>query len=410
MRVMVYSHDAYGLGNIRRMLAICDQLLKDIPGLSILLLSGSPMLQGFRLPRGLDYIKLPCLNRGESGNVAAKYLDTDVEETVRLRSDLILSTADYFKPDLFLVDKKPFGLQNELKKTVKYLRSLCPKTRFALLLRDILDAPEKTIAEWKNNGYHAAIDKFYDQLLVVGEAKVFDFCQEYQLPAAIAQKVRQCGYMGRPSGLKNRDCIRQELDVTSDQRLVLVTPGGGEDGYNLIYNYLSGLALLPTSHNIKSLIFSGPEMSTPEIVSLHRLAQQYSHVHMFEFTDDLMSYMAAADAVVSMGGYNTICEILSAEKPAVVIPRVRPSQEQLVRATKMVDLRLFKAIHPDQLTPEVLMQTLLKQLSNPAEVAAAIRSLDLNANSRITQEVCGLLGHKILANTSNGDRQEMIAV
>jgi predicted glycosyltransferase len=409
MRLMVYSHDAYGLGNIRRMLAICEHLLAMIPELSILLLSGSPMMQGFRLPKGLDYIKLPCLNRGETGQVAAKYLDTEVEETVKLRSDLILSAAGHFKPDLFLVDKKPFGLQDELKQTVKYLRSWCPRTKLVLLLRDILDAPEKTISEWQKNRYPAAIEKYYDQLLVVGEQQVFDFAREYQLPPAIARKVIHCGYLSRQPGLKNRDCIRQELDIAIEDRLVLVTPGGGEDGYTLIHNYLSGLALLPIPHNIKSIIFSGPEMSEIEKATLSRMARQYSSVHMFEFTDDLMSYMAAADAVVSMGGYNTICEILSAEKPAVVIPRVRPSQEQLVRSAKMADLELFKAIHPDQLTPESLLQTLLQQLNNQHKTTTAIRQVDCNANHRIVQQICELVGHNVRLGSMGSDRTTVLA-
>jgi predicted glycosyltransferase len=406
---MVYSHDAYGLGNIRRMLAICENLLNDIPRLSILLLSGSPMLQGFRLPKGIDYIKLPCLTRGETGDVAAKYLDTDVHETVQLRADLILSAACHFKPDLLLVDKKPFGLQDELKKTVKYLRSWRPKTKLVLLLRDILDAPQKTIAEWQKYSYCAAIGKFYDRLLVVGDSHVFNFSQEYQLSSAIAQKVRHCGYLGRQSGLKNRACIRQELNILPDMPLVLVTPGGGEDGYGLIHNYLLGIGTLPTSHSIHSLIFTGPEMSATEIETLHRMAKSYPHVHLLEFTDDLMSYMAAADAVVSMGGYNTICEILSAQKPAIVVPRIKPSQEQLVRAEKMTRLGLFATLHPDQLTPQHLMQVLLKQLNNRQRTLSAIQRLDLSASSQITQQVNELLGHVILDGTEKRDRRELIA-
>jgi predicted glycosyltransferase len=85
MRLLVYSHDTFGLGNIRRMLAICEHLLDAIPNLSILLLSGSPMLQGFRIPKNLDYIKLPCLNRGTTGKISAKYLGMDADETVCCR-------------------------------------------------------------------------------------------------------------------------------------------------------------------------------------------------------------------------------------------------------------------------------------------------------------------------------------
>ena len=78
MKLLVYSHDAYGLGNICRMLAICHHLLDTIPNLSILVLSGSPMLHSFRLPAGLDYLKLPCLHRDENGDLSAKYLKLDM--------------------------------------------------------------------------------------------------------------------------------------------------------------------------------------------------------------------------------------------------------------------------------------------------------------------------------------------
>ena len=59
MKLMVYSHDAFGLGNIRRMLAICQYLLRTLPNVSILVVSGSPALHTLSLPEGLDYIKLP---------------------------------------------------------------------------------------------------------------------------------------------------------------------------------------------------------------------------------------------------------------------------------------------------------------------------------------------------------------
>ncbi len=260
MRLLVYSHDAYGLGNIRRMLAICEHLLNEVPELSILLLSGSPMLQGFRIPKGLDYIKLPCLNRGETGEVAVRYLGMRIDETVKLRSELILSAAINFQPDLFLVDKKPFGLKNELTDTINYLQTEQPESRIVLLLRDILDSPKKTIAEWHKNGYYEALEKFYHQILVVGTPEVFDTVKEYKFPPALAEKVRYCGYMRRKAGFKSENLIKKELQVLPQERLILVTPGGGEDGYELVDAYLSALALMPAQHQIKSLIICGPEM------------------------------------------------------------------------------------------------------------------------------------------------------
>ena len=396
MRLIVYSHDAFGLGNIRRMLAICGHLLNNISNLSILLISGSPMLQGFRLPPGLDYIKLPCLNRGEFGKVSAKYLGTDVNETVKLRSDLILSAAANFKPDLFIVDKKPYGLQNELEETVSYLKNTLPQTKLVLLLRDILDTPEKTILEWQNQSYYETVEKFYDRVLVVGMPEVFDVCRKYHFPAGIAHKTSYCGYIRREPGSKSVEKIHQELQISPEERLVLVTPGGGQDGYNLIDTYLAGLDLFPREYKIKSLVLCGPEMSLSRRQSLFERAENYPNLEMREFTDDLMSYITAADAVVAMGGYNTVCEILSARKPATIIPRFKPSKEQLMRAARISRLGLCKMINPQQLTPNLLVDSLLSNLS--VDRLTPTIQLDLNALPRISHYIDQLLSLKIQEN------------
>ncbi|MBD2500950.1 glycosyltransferase family protein [Anabaena azotica] len=365
MRLLVYSHDAYGLGNIRRMLAICEHLRSEIPELSILLLSGSPMLQGFRLPKGLDYIKLPCLNRGSSGEVEVKYLGMDIEETVRLRSQLILSTAINFQPDLFLVDKKPYGLKNELADTIDYLAEKLPQTKLVLLLRDILDSPEVTINEWRKKNYYTILEKVYHQILIVGTPEVFDTVSEYQFSPILAQKSRYCGYISRKSGLKSPDVIREELQLSTNERLILVTPGGGEDGYELVDMYLSAIQLLPKSICCKSLIIYGPEMPIKQKQLVHQAASNNPQVKVKEFTDDLMSYIQVSDAIVSMAGYNTVCEILSANKPAVIIPRYQPSKEQLIRAEKMDKLGFFKVINPEIVCQKEFQKYLVNQLTHP---------------------------------------------
>ncbi|KJH72472.1 glycosyltransferase family protein [Aliterella atlantica] len=390
MRLLVYSHDAFGLGNIRRMLAICEHLISAIPELSILLLSGSPMLQGFRLPKGLDYIKLPCLNRGATGEVAAKYLGMDVEKIVEMRSELILSAAVIFQPDIFLVDKKPYGLKNELQGTLNYLQTKLPETKLVLLLRDILDCPEKTIADWQKNDFYKAIDKFYHQVQIVGVPEVFDPVREYKFPSTIANKVRYCGYLHRQPGQKSRTHIRKELQVTQKERLVLVTPGGGEDGYELVNTYLSAIALLPEKYRIKSLVICGPEMPLAQKKLVERAAKNNPQIHIGEFTDDLMSYINAADMVVSMAGYNTICEILSAEKLAVIIPRSRPSKEQSIRAEKMAGLGLFAAVAPDNINPETLMNVLLERFKQQPPKF----NLDMNGLERVQDNLLKLMSQK----------------
>jgi predicted glycosyltransferase len=403
-RIMVYSHDAYGLGNLSRMLAICKYLLKSIPNLSILLISGSPMLQSFRLSQGLDYIKLPCLNRGQSGEMAVKYLNADIESTLKLRSELILAAAKNYQPDLVLVDKKPTGIQGELKATIKYLKRNLLKTKFVLLLRDILDTPEKTIQEWHKEGYYKTVESIYDRLLVVGMPEIFDLVREYQFNEAIASKVRFCGYIRKDSGLKNRRIIRQELGINNNEKLVLVTPGGGEDGYFLINNYLTGLKQKQDSFSqqkIRSLIFCGAEMPLEQQQQIYQQAQTLPGVTVLEFTNDLMSYVNTADAVICMCGYNTITEVLQKGKKAIVVPRTQPGTEQLIRAQAMAKAGLIKMIHPDLLNPNLLIDTLFSSL-NKVNNFNSINSLDFAGLPRVADYIAMLLFDSFYINQNSG--------
>lgn len=389
MKIMVYSHDAFGLGNIRRMLAICEYLLEAMPNVSILLLSGSPMLQSFRLPRGLDYIKLPCLNRSESGELSSKYLEIDVETTLKLRSDIMLAAARSFQPDMLLVDKKPFGLREELTTTIRYLKCTQPHTKFVLLLRDILDSPEKTTQEWRNHDYFSALDLIYDRILVVGMPEVFDLSQEYKFPVDVANKVEFCGYLRKKPGLVDPGIVRQQLGISQSEKLVLVTPGGGEDGLQLIQNYLMGLQSSSDPNTFRTLIVTGSEMKASFRAALNQVAQDLPSVQMIEFTNDLMSYINAADLVVCMGGYNTVTEVLSQGKRMISVPRVKPGQEQLIRADRMQKFGLLRCLHPADMTPESLMTTVVAELQKSC--LAAVSRLDLQGLPKVTQAISRML-------------------
>ena len=392
-KIMVYSHDAYGLGNIRRMLAICKYLLKSIPNPSILLVSGSPMLHDFRLPPGLDYIKLPCLNRGW-GQMAVKYLNADIESILRLRSEIILAAAKNYQPDLVLVDKKPTGIQGELQSTIEYLKTNLPTTKFVLLLRDILDTPEKTIAEWQREDYYRQVESFYDRILVVGMQEIFDLVREYQFSQKIANKLRYCGYIRKDSGLKNRRTIRQELGIGKDEKLVLVTPGGGEDGYYLISNYLQGLARRKDcfrKQNIHTLIFCGAEMPPNHQQQIYQQAKELPGVTVKEFTNDMMSYVNTADLVVSMCGYNTITEVLQKGKKAIVVPRIKPGREQLIRAQSMANAGLIEMIHPEELNPDLLVKIIFNNLAVTQSSIGRVNNLEFSGLPQVANHLTGLL-------------------
>src|SRR5207302_1586171 len=211
-RILVYSHDTFGLGNIKRMLEISKHLVAAYGNVSVLIISGSPMLHAFRIPPRIDYIKLPCLTRTLDGAYDVKFLGLGYDDTIRLRATLITSALLDFSPDLILVDKKPFGVSNELAPGLRLLhgRGALPK-------------------------------------------------------------------------------------------VVLLTGGGGEDGYQLLANYVHGLSHIPSGTNIKTLLICGPEMSEPDRRRI-RLAAAHPGLVIQEFNNDMMGCIDAADLVVSMAG------------------------------------------------------------------------------------------------------------
>src|SRR2546421_7415885 len=388
-RILVYSHDTFGLGNIKRMLEISKHLVAAYSNVSVLIISGSPMVHAFRIPPRIDYIKLPCLARTLDGAYDVKFLGVGYDDTIRLRATLITSALLDFSPDLILVDKKPFGVGNQLAPGLRLLHGRGALPKVVLLLRDILDNQETTTATWERNHYHEAVRSFYDRILVVGSPEIFNLATEYKFPASSGSKVQFCGYLRRDRGSQTREQIRGELGV-HDEPLVLVTGGGGEDGYQLLTNYVHGLSHLPRETKIKTLLICGPEMSEQNRRRM-RLAAAHPGLVIQEFNNDMMGCMDAADLVVSMAGYNTICEILSLRKRAIVVPRVRPVQEQWMRAERMARLGVLRTIHPDHVTPMKLMRAVTEELNADDGGSQKAYKVDLDGMSRVVSSLYALL-------------------
>ncbi|MFO1219223.1 MAG: glycosyltransferase [Burkholderiaceae bacterium] len=377
-RILIYSHDTFGLGNIRRMLEVARHLVQASNDVSVLVLTGSPMLHAFRIPPRIDYVKLPCLARNVEGRYGARSLPLTLEHTVRLRANLIRAAIVDFEPDLILVDKKPFGVEDELAGALGSLPAGPRRPKLMLLLRDILDSPEKTAHVWRKNGYFDAISAYYHQVLVVGCPEVFDLRHEYGFPPFAAAKVQFCGYIAREGGQRSRDEVRVALGVHGHEPLVLVTPGGGEDGYTLVSTTLRALADQPQAQRPRTHIVCGPEMSDAQRAAVAEAVSALPGVSAQDFCDDMMSLMAAADVVVAMGGYNTVCELLTLKKRALLVPRVQPGVEQCLRAERMAALGLVRMLHPGELTPATLMRALRAELAalERCEAPVALRRLD----------------------------------
>src|SRR5690349_24281621 len=117
-RILIYSHDTFGLGHLRRCRAIAHSLVERNKELSVLILTGSPIIGSFDFRARVDFVRIPGVIKLRNGDYTSLSLLIDIEETLAMRASIIRHTADIFDPDLFIVDKEPLGLRGEVKQTL----------------------------------------------------------------------------------------------------------------------------------------------------------------------------------------------------------------------------------------------------------------------------------------------------
>jgi predicted glycosyltransferase len=381
-RILVYSHDTFGLGNIRRMVRISEALAAHDPDVSVLIVTGSPMLHAFRLPPRIDYVKLPCLARDVEGVYGVKHLDMAFDDAVRMRSSLILSAAADFNPDIVIVDKKPLGVGGELGPMLELLSHRASPPTLHLLLRDILDTPEATRRIWEGHDYHSAIARHYDSVMVVGEAQVFDVAEAYAFPATTREKLVYCGYI-------NRSTAEHARIAPSGRRRILVHAGGGQDGRLLIEAAIGALQLAGPDRDFDCRIIGGPELAQPDQVRLAAAARAIDGVEWLDFSDAMGNEIASANLVISMGGYNSVCEILSYRKRAIIVPRSVPVREQRIRAEAMDALGLIRMIPMERLSAERLLREALAELSMGNVVNSRVARIKFTGLDVICERLLG---------------------
>lgn len=339
-RLMIYSHDTFGLGHLRRCRAIAHSLVERFKGLTILILSGSPIIANFDFRARVDFIRIPGVIKLYNGEYTSLGLHIDLGETLSIRESIIRNTTATFAPDLFLVDKEPLGLKGEMHETLKMLNGT--STRVILGLRDIMDEPLLLKQEWAGRNIVSAMDDLYDEVWVYGMKEFFDPLQGLDTSARLRNKIIYTGYL--PRSLPSEHSLPYDLDMT--EPYILVTPGGGGDGAAMIdwvmRTYEAGYRL-----PYAALMVLGPFMPPEQRREFIDRASGLARVKVISFDSRMEVLMANSVGVVAMGGYNTFCEILSYDKRALIVPRLAPRKEQLYRAIRAQELGLLKVLIPD---------------------------------------------------------------
>jgi PAS domain S-box-containing protein len=392
-RILVYSHDTFGLGHLRRCLALIRTLCARHPGVSALLVTGSPMVHRFPMPDGADYVKLPAIRKVESEQYEARTLHVSSSEIRSMRSNLILHTLRDFDPNVLLVDHSPTGSKGELLPALEWLADRGGCTRI-LGLRDIIDEPSAVVSLWKATGVYEVLNSQYDHLVVYGNQGVYDPVAQYQFPDAVASKTRFVNYVCDRSA-PARD---EDQDAEDDGRpIVAVSIGGGDGGgETLIQPFLEMMRRFRSQLDFRAEILTGPFLASEVEGRLRALAQGLP-VNLRSFIPSTAALFRRAELVVATAGYNTTADVLGFARRAVLVPRVLYRQEQLIRARRFEELGLVTCLHPDQATPELLLAAIQRaRRDEPLTRARAEGRVFLDGAERFAQ-FCGALSVDVRA-------------
>ena len=365
-RFLLYSHDALGLGHVRRNLVIADALAARSPGASVILATSAEHADSLGVPERVDLMRLPAVRKVGNGRYKPRRLPIPGSDLTALREGILAAAVESYEPDVLLVDRHPLGVGDELRTALDRLRKL--GGRAVLGLRDVLDDPASVREEW-TAARKAIVLEHYGRVLVYGSPSVFDTLRRSGLPAELAARSRYCGYVTMPA-TRDAAAARSLRGLRNGKPLVLAATGGGEDGQQLLDTFVEAAS----GAGWEAIAVTGPQLS-PDAARALRLRASAAGVAVRTFVPELAGWFGAVDALVCMGGYNTLLEALVRGTPTVCVPRTTPRSEQLIRARALADLGLLQVVEPGRLDGAALRREVTSALARTRRgVACAARS------------------------------------
>jgi predicted glycosyltransferase len=228
----------------------------------------------------------------------------------------------------------------------------------------------------------------YDDVWIYGLPEVCDPLSAIPLPPAAAAKVRYTGYLRRTASPEEHSHSVPPALVGNPY--LLVTTGGGGDGAQLVDWVLRAYEHAPDLP-YPALLVLGPFMRSAMQADFIARVERLDKVFAITFDAAIENLMVNAAGIVAMGGYNTFCEILSFDKPSLIVPRTAPRMEQLLRARRAEALGLASMLVADGDRPAETMAARLRDLpAQPRPSAVHLPAL-LDGLPFITEMVDGML-------------------
>ncbi len=343
--VMFYCQHLLGMGHLVRSVELVRALACDW---NVTFVVGGGLIEGMPLPPGVDLVSLPALQ--SDPNFQAQ------------RRELLLACFRRALPAVLIVELFPFGRKQfsfELMPLLDEARK--NGTRVVCSLRDIL------VAKPNQNEFEARVcgitRKYFDLVLIHADPRFQTLDESFSRRSDLGCPVAYTGYVGRTS-------VSPPVPVGDIpvRPTIVGSIGAGkcETGHRLLEGLMAAAELLKAELPHQFEIFTGPFMPERDHLRMRDLAGNLSNVTVRQYTPDLPGRLRAAHLSVSMGGYNTIMDVLRANVRALVYPVIgNGDSEQAVRAAKLEARGAIETLETRELVPQVLASRIAKALRKP---------------------------------------------
>lgn len=346
-RVLFFVHDGAGLGHLRRTARIAEALQGPCASLVV---TGHRTV-GWVLPEACDFVHVPSwdglLESRSRRRGRELWLRVAPEEARALRRTIIDATVEAFRPDAIFMDYLPFGRDNELEELI----TRHPAKKY-LVLRGFIDSVDlPAFTAWA-----PAIERIFSRVFVAADPRVIDVAAEYGLDA-LRGKIEYAGYV-TPAPVARQD-VRRRRGLNDDAMWVVCSAGGGLDGKEMIEHCLE----LPCRFG--ELVFDivvGPRSRASVSAAPHG-----DRTRVWQDCAELPQFHAAADIVITCGGYNSLAEAMHGGASVISCPvATRSNDEQRTSARRLAAHYPMTVLDDPASIAEALAESVRRTRHDPA--------------------------------------------
>jgi predicted glycosyltransferase len=371
LNIIFYCQYVWGMGHLIRSL----EFARALTGHDVTLVAGGQEV-ALNLPDHVDFVRLPALYMDEMFTTLipgdpARSVGQIKRERQKVLNDLFVQK----QPDILIVELYPFGRSifgfelEPLLADIRHGKFGAVKT--VCSLRDILVEKKDPVAYEQR--VLQKLNRDFDALLIHSDENLLRLDETFSRVDDINIPIVYTGFITQQADPAGGKLLRQDLNISADQKLIVASAGGGRSGYPLLTGVLDVCETLRERLDFRLEVFSGPFMAQNEFDKL--AARAAPGLRIQRHTRRFLDYLYAADLSISLAGYNTCMNLLVTRVPALVCPYSR-QQEQPMRVDKIKNLLPIKILNENDVCPERLSDHIIQML----EFKKMLKALPIDMN------------------------------